>query len=291
MFYLYKIAQFLLLNLPLKVGYAIATFIANAYFLFSKKDKNALIANIKVVLNNPSKDEFARHCARMCFINFGKYLVDFLRFKKIDQGYIHSNVAIEGLENVKEALRHKKGAIMLSSHIGNWELAGAVFSLSMGFPHIDFPLYAIALDHVDKKVNDFFIKQRASKGVQTIPIGVKLKQCFQVLRKNKALAILGDRDFSEKGEKIEFLGKETLLPKGPAVFFVRTGAPILPVFMLREKSDKFRFVIESPINHALTGNEERDKREIIKSYVSVIERYIKKYPDQWYVFRNVWNET
>jgi len=286
MFYLYKIAQFLMLNLPLKAGYAIATFIANAYFLFSKKDKKALISNIQVVLNDPSKDRLARHYARMVFVNFAKYLVDFLRFEKIDENYIKSNFVFEGLENINEVLRHKKGAIILSSHIGNWELGAAAFSQIMGFP-----FYAIALDHTDKKVNDFFIKQRGSKGVETIPIGLKLKKCFQVLKQNKVLAILGDRDFSEKGEKIKFLGKETLLPKGPAVFSLKTGAAILPTFILRQESDKFRFVIESPINQAPTGNEERDKRELIKSYVNVIERYIKKYPDQWYVFRNVWNET
>jgi len=284
MYYLYKIGHFLSLSLPLKAGYAIATFLASVYYFFSITDKKALKDNIRIVLNTDN-DKLCDSYARKVFINFAKYLIDFFRLDNIGVEYIKEFVTIEGIEHVDEALKKKKGAILLSSHIGNWELGAAVLS------QIGYPVYVIALDHAEKKVNDFFIKQRNSKGVGVIPIGTALRQCFKVLKENKTLGILGDRDFSEKGERVKFFGRETLMPKGPAIFSLRTGAPIVPTFMLREKKGRFRFVFEKPINYELTSSEEVDKKNIIESYLSVIERYIKKYPDQWYVFRNVWNES
>lgn len=283
MYYLYKIGQFISLACPLNIAYAIATFTANIYWFFSVKDREALIKNIKMVLKEKGSDKLCESHARGVFINFAKYLVDFFRFSKVDKNYIEKFIDLEGRVYLDEALKNKKGAIILSSHIGNWELAAAIFS-SLGYP-----LHVIALDHADKRVNNFFIKQRLSKGVGVISIGIALKKCFKVLKENKFLAILGDRDFSEKGERIKFFGKETLIPKGPAVFSLRTGAPIIPTFMLRQKSNRFKFVFEKPISRQPTDNEKNDIETLINSYISVIEQYIRKYPDQWYVFRNIWN--
>ncbi|MCK4462693.1 MAG: lysophospholipid acyltransferase family protein [Candidatus Omnitrophica bacterium] len=285
MYYLYKIGQFIALVCPLKIAYFIATFVASIYYFFSVKDREALIKNIKMVLKEKSDDKLFEFYAKSVFINFAKYLVDFCRFSKLDKNYIEKFVDMEGREYIDEALKNKKGAIILSSHMGNWELGAAVVS-SLGYP-----LHVIALDHADKRVNDFFIKQRGSKGVGVISIGIALKKCFKVLKNNELLAILGDRDFSEKGERIQFFGKETLIPKGPAVFSLRTGAPIIPTFILRQKSNRFKFIFEKPINYQPTDNEENDVKTLISSYIGVIEQYIRKYPDQWYVFRNIWNEV
>ncbi len=285
MYYLFKIGQFIALACPLKIGYAIATFIANIYWFFSVKDRKALIQNIKMVLKEKGSDKLCEFYAKRVFTNFAKYLVDFFRLSKLDKSYIEKFIDMEGRDYLDEALKKKKGAIIVSSHIGNWELAAAVVS------YLGYPLHVIALDHTDKRVNNFFIKQRGSKGVGVISIGIALKKCFKVLKENEFLAILGDRDFSEKGERIKFFERETLIPKGPAVFSLRTGSPIIPTFMLRQKSNRFRLVFEKPISHQPTDNEENDVKTLINSYISVIERYTRKHPDQWYVFRNIWNDA
>lgn len=283
MYYLYKIGQFISLSLPLKVTYTIAALLANLYFIFSIQDKEALVKNIKTVLKGKGDDKLYRFYAKNVFINFAKYLVDFFRISKLNKSYVNRFIKIEGKEFLDDVLKKQKGAILLSSHIGNWELGAAVVS------YLGYPTYVIALDHKDKRVNNFFLNQRGERGVQAISIGISLKKCFRILKENKILGILGDRDFSETGIRIKFFGKETLIPKGPAIFSLRTGAPLVPTFMIREKSDNFKLFIEKPINHSPTGNDEKDIEDFVSSYISVIERYIKTYPDQWYVFRSVWN--
>jgi KDO2-lipid IV(A) lauroyltransferase len=147
---------------------------------------------------------------------------------------------------------------------------------------------AVALSHNDERVNDFFNAQRKSKGVYIIPLGKAVRQCLSVLKDNRILALVGDRDFAERGMILPFFGRPAHFPEGPAAFALKTGAPIVPGFTLRNPDDTFTLRFEKPIECILSGNTEKDTREIIMRYKEVMEAYIKKYPDQWYMFKHFW---
>jgi len=283
MYYLYRIAHFLAVILPRRVGYVIATCVALICYYSQKEDREALKDNIRVVLNRKVPRRLLRRYTRRSYINFAKYLIDFLRFSVINKKYIKKHITIRGNENIDKCLKEGKGVILLSSHLGNWEL-GAVVISSLGYK-----IHAIALDHQDKRVNRFFLKQRRASGVKVIQLGSALKQCLRVLKNNELLAILGDRDFTNSGEKINFFKKEAVMPKGPAFFSLKTGAPIVVGVMVRKKNEKFEMIFDKPIYPEHTGNIKKDIPPLMVKYMKVIEKYIKAYPDQWYVFRRVWN--
>lgn len=282
LYYLYKIAIFIAQKLPLRAGYKVAVFCADVYYLFARSDRGNLEENLKIALASNDTNVIDRHTKNI-FRNFAKYLVDFFRFSMLPRDYLLRNVTIEGRVNVDKAIANGKGLILLSAHLGNWELGGGIIA-SLGYP-----FYAIALDHKDKRINDFFVKQRALIDVKIISIGAQLKNCFKVLRNNHILGIVGDRDFSNHGITANFFGRPTILPKGPAAFSMRTGAPIIPCFSIRTPEDRFKFIFEKAIDAVSTGNEEADMQSIIEQYAAVIERYIKSFPDQWYAFRKVWD--
>ncbi len=219
--------------------------------------------------------------AREVFKNFAKYLVDFFRFTKIDKAYIDRCIRMEGLEHIDAALARGKGAIMLSAHIGNWELGAAALSLS------GYPISAVVLTHQNKKINDFFTRQRTGK-MRPIEIGASLKACYRTIKSNGLLALMGDRDFTKNGLRIEFFGKDTLIPKGPAVFAYREGAAILPTFLVREPDDSFRLFIDEPFYADRQQDEEKAIAALARQYLVSIESCIRKYPSQWYVFRDLW---
>jgi KDO2-lipid IV(A) lauroyltransferase len=104
------------------------------------------------------------------------------------------------------------------------------------------------------------------------------------------VALVGDRDFSEKGVIIDLFGKPTHLPEGPAVLSLMTGASIVPGFMFRNPDDSFTLRIEKPIEFTPAGDKTKDFANLMKVYKVVIEDYIRKYPEQWYVFRRFWVE-
>jgi len=278
---LYRIGQFIALHLPLKLGYKLAVFISDVHYIFADKDRRAVKENLKVIFPEKSDREILK-IRIMMFRNFAKYLVDFFRFEKLDEEYIKNNIRIENIHYFEEALSKGKGVIVLSAHLGNWELGGVVVALS------GYPFWVVALPHKYKKVDEFFNFQRESKGIKVIPLGKAARKSLDVLKENRILALAGDRDFTENGIVLDLFGKPTLFPQGPAALSLRTGASIVPGFMLRNKDDGFTLRMEKPIEFNPTGNKEKDLRELIAIYKIIFEDYIRKYPDQWYMFRRFW---
>lgn len=280
---LYRMGQFIASCMPLKVAYSLAVIFSDLHYIFADKDKARVRKNLKAIFPHKSEKEIRRIRIRT-FRNFAKYLVDFFRFAKINEAYIKKYIKIEGKHYFDQVLAEGKGAVVLTAHIGNWELGGIVISLS------GYPFWVVALPHKDKNVDKFFNHQRESKGVKVIPVGKAAGQCMKVLKNNEFVALVGDRDFTKNGITIDFFGKPTLFPIGPAFFALKTGASILPGFMIREKNDTFTLKMEKPIKPVHTGNREHDIKTIVMHYKNIIEDYIRKYPDQWYMFMQFWTE-
>lgn len=278
-FYIYKFGEFLALLLPWKAAYGLARFFAFLQYKFSKKDREAVISNLKIILPSLREHEI-REKAKAVFINFALYLVEFFRFASIDKGFVKEHFIIENKEILEGALKREKGVILVTAHIGNWELGGMALAI------LGYPIVAIALDHQNKKVNEFFKRRRLSKGMEVISLGMAAKHCIIALRKNKIVAILGDRDFSNTGYSLDFLGRQKIIPRGPAVLGIRTGSPIIPAMVIRERGNNFSvklFPIIETVN-------ETDELNIMRKFSKVIEEEIYKYPDQWLMFREFWKE-
>lgn len=281
---LYRIGQLIALYLPLKIAYQIALFVSDLRYLFSCKDRRIAKDNLKAIFPDKSDREIRKIRIRI-FRNFAKYLVDFFRFSKLDVQYIKENIKIENIHYIDEALSKGKGAIIVSAHLGNWELGGVVVAL------LGYPFWAVALPHKYKKIDDFFNHQRGIKGMKVIPLGKAVKRSLEVLRENSVLALAGDRDFSEKGIVLHFFGKPTIFPQGPAALSLKTGATIIPGFMIRNREDSFTLRFEKPLNFTATGDRNNDFRELTTQFKDIFEEYIRKYPEQWYVFRKFWKDN
>ncbi|MDD5355811.1 MAG: lysophospholipid acyltransferase family protein [Candidatus Omnitrophica bacterium] len=276
---LYKFGEFLACIFPWGFAYKVGIFLANLQFLISRKDREAVINNLRVILPNEKEDVITEK-AREVFVNFGLYLVEFFRFSKIDRAYVNKNFIISGKENIDSALKKGKGLIVLAAHIGNWELGGMALSL------LGYPLMVIALDHKDPRINNFFKMRRQSKGIEVVSLGSSIKQCYRGLSNNKVVALLGDREFGKSGYSLDFLGKKKIIPRGAAVLALRTGAPLVPVFVTRQDLNQ----IKIECLPALDIPDKSSELDVIKKYAKIIEEYIYKYPSQWLMFREFWRE-
>ncbi|MDP8297601.1 MAG: lysophospholipid acyltransferase family protein [Candidatus Orphnella occulta] len=283
LFALYRIGIFIALNTPIRAGYRIAAFAASLYAFFSPADRDALNDNLKQLFPD-YEDDRLKSIASQIFINFGKYLVDFFRFSLIDADYIKRYVKVEGRHHLDEVLKQKKGAILTSAHIGNWELGGVALAA------LGFPLSVVALTHKQDNIDKFFTQQRLEKGVGVIPVGIAVRRCFKVLANNGAIALVSDRDYFDNGLEVEFFGKKAIIPKGPALFSRRCLAPIVPVFMLRNKDDTFTLKILEPIMPVHTHNEHEDLICVTEKVIKVIEDVVKENPEQWFVFKRFWEK-
>lgn len=283
LYILYRIGLFLTLTLPIRVSYASACVLADIFYYGFPRDRRAVINNLTTVIGPSADDRTIARMAKDVFRNFAKYLVDFFRSQKIDKDYLKRNVKIEGSGNIDDALAMGKGVIALSAHIGNWELGAFVTAM------IGYPINAVVLTHKNKRINDFFTRQRLMGNMKPIEMGASLKSCYRALGNNELVALLGDRDFTKNGISVDFFGKKAIMPKGPATFSYRLGSPIVPIFLVREPDNTFRYFVEKPIMCAPGLDEETAVKELTTRCSSVIEACVKKYPAQWFVFRNIWN--
>lgn len=278
--YLYKLAEVLTRLLPISVSYAVAVFLADIQYLVSRSDREAVRRNMTHILNTtqvPSK------LVREVFHYFAKYLVDFFTLsKRVNKKFISESVDISGIEHLNEAVGKGKGAIIVSAHLGNWEMAGAVLGL------LGYPLSVVALAHKDDRVNAFFNARREFFGASVIQTNVALRRCLDHLKRNRLVAILADRDFGHHGLMMDFFGRKTLIPKGAAIFSLKTGAPIIPGFFLRAPQDRFNIVMMEPIYPPVlddAGMNDQQIEALINRYLHLIEDKIRQYPSQWLMFR------
>lgn len=280
---LYGLGQLIALALPLQGGYWLAEKIGSIWFYVNRKGRDVVLDNLRIIFAGEviSENEFKR-AAREIFINFAKYLLEFLRLPKLDGKYIKEKIKFinfDALEVCKE-----KGVILLSGHLGNWELGAAVIA------HWGLKLNGIALTHKYKKIDLFFKKQRELHGFKAMPLSSgSVRYLLKKLRIGEALALNGDRDFTYSGMEMNFFGKPALIPKGPAFFSLKTGCPIICTFMIREKDNSFSFFLEKPIYPPTNVASEENIREINKKIVGVLENYIKKHYTQWLMFYQFWS--
>jgi len=280
---LYRLAQFITCHVPLPVAYALGVFVADCHYAFSGKDRRAVEANLKAILKT---DHVPPAMVREMFRNFGRYLAEFFTMTKyVDADFVRAHVQIDNSEYLNEALGHGKGCILVGGHLGNWEMLGAVLLV------LGYPLSVIALPHKDPKVNKFFNDQREHFGATIIPAATTaVRRCVEHLKANRPLGILGDRDFGSYGIVMDFLGRPTMIPKGAAMFSMKTGAPILSCFFMRKDNGDFYASFGKPIYPPSRNGKatEEDLKALIMQYIPFIEDRIRQHPTQWLIFREFW---
>ena len=242
---LYQAGYALCLFLPRRLCHAVACRLADLYSLCSGQDRRLVRGNLAAV-TGVREEEIPPRMVREVFRNFAMYLVDFFCFSRLKAEELSGAVRLEGIEWMRQALVPGKGAIAMTAHLGNYELGAAALSLT------GLPVSAVVLTHRNRRVNAFFDRQRARVGVQGIPVQQMqgrdfLEACLAALRSGRVLGLVADRDYFNHGMEMSLFGQAVRVPTGPASFSLRTGAPIVPCFVVRERDGRYRFVMEPPI--------------------------------------------
>lgn len=279
----YSIANAISKALPRRFAYWIGLRVADRAYRMDVKGRTAVIHNLRQIARfkgRQASQETLEKLARRTFQYYGKYLVDFFRCVQMGKSEVDRTVSLQHLEHLHEARSAGKGVIALSAHFGNWELGGAVMA------SLDCPVHAVFMPERDARTRALFQMQRRRRGIKGIPLGSPVSQLLQALRQKAFVALLADRNFSDHHGPFTFFGAPARLPRGPATLAVRTGAPVLPAFILREADDTFLMRFHPPIVA------ERGTRvaEVQQRICAVLEQEIGSRPEQWFMFERFWPE-
>jgi KDO2-lipid IV(A) lauroyltransferase len=278
---LYEVGGALALITHVSISYPIAAAFADLNFVLNPKSRDAVLANLGHVLGSSVGEREKRRLAKRAFRNFALSIADFLRFPRLSRKSLAKMVQGQALGTIERELRSGKGVILLGAHVGNWELGGAILSLS------GFRLSAVAMPHRYALIDRFFVKRRRRKGIDVISSGRATGDLLRALRRNECIAILGDRNVLGRGIERDFFGARAVVPYGHVTLSLRTGAPIIPTFIIREKGTRFRVCLEEPIR---PGSGPRAFEDVLSSCLRVMEKYVRQYPDQWSAFEPIWQD-
>jgi KDO2-lipid IV(A) lauroyltransferase len=226
-----------------------------------------------------------RRTARQCYVNFGQSAVEFARLGRSSRSEILNSVSVEGEDHLRAARDQGRGVIFLTAHLGNWELMAVVCTL-LGyrlFPVVR-PLDNPWLNRLIDRIRSRYGSAMISKKTETAG-----RDVIHALRRGDCVGILLDQNMaSYDGVFVEFFGRPACTSNGLALIARRTGAPVIPAFIVREADGRHRIIIERPVELVKSRDIERDVLVNTGRCTSVIERMVRAYPEQWLWMHRRW---
>lgn len=255
------------------------------YFVWGRM-RTILKKNISVILDRPIDDPLVDKTARRTLINYGLYLIDYTRINHFKGHLLPEQV---GDHYMQEAMDKGNGAILITSHLGNWELGGVTFAMR------GTPIHALTIVDPEAPVQNYRDRMRETLGVHTVHINPNdystVIRLSRLLRENQVVAMLGDRYEGGKKVDVTYFGKRVVFPSGAAALALATGAPIIPAFTVLKPNGHYLAWMEPPIYVKRTSGKTAPQLLVEKTQeiAMVFEKAAARYPDQWYHFFDYWN--
>ncbi len=271
-------------RVPRGLAYRVCALAGELYFWLNPAHSRKAVENFAVVLADDVGAARVRLMARRSFRNYVKSLFDFFRQMSIDPDLIESDAFVDGWEHLDAGLERGRGILVVTPHFGNWDIAAAL-TAARGYPIV------VLADRFTPPGLDLLVRwgrNRAGVGVVTVDSGA-LRRTLQLLRRNVIVGIVADRPQREGGVEVEFFGASAWLPAGPARFALRTGAAVILGYIGRRPGDRTFFGGFAPqLAFTPSGDEGADVRALTQMIAREMEGVLRQYPDQWYMFRQMW---
>jgi KDO2-lipid IV(A) lauroyltransferase len=210
---------------------------------------------------------------------------EFAGIPKYSRENIKEIVVLDGNENFLEGQKRRKGVLVLTGHIGAWELSSFVHAL------YGYPLHYMARPLDNKKIDDLVNRYRRASGNQAIFKNESARLILKILKEAGTIGILADQNtMPEEAVFVDFFGKPASTTTGIARVALHTDAAVVPGYAIWDESiRKYRLKFEPAVELIRTGDTERDVLENTQRFTKVIESIIRKYPEQWVWVHGRWS--
>jgi KDO2-lipid IV(A) lauroyltransferase len=226
----------------------------------------------------------ADRIAKASWVRFGPMLMEVMRFPKILE-HMDDYVEIEGMEYLQEGLSKGKGAVIATSHSGNWELMGGALA------NAGISLVGVAMRQKEAGFDKFINEYRRLVGMH-ITYKDNVREMFDMLKKGWTIGLLMDQDSSLRdGIIFDWFGQPTNFVQGPAVMGRFQGIPVFPGYITRKSDGHHKIIIYPPIFVDKTKDKAGDIRKAMIAISEVLEAHIRKYPEEWFWLHDRWKSV
>ena len=269
-------------SLPERAGYRLGSAIGTAMRWLSPRHYRIVMTNLRLAFGEEKSEAELRAIAHGCYRHLGKCLTEFIRLPAMTPEQVRRVTDLKGAEHIEAALARGNGAIIMTAHLGNWELTGARLVVE------GYPLTVIARPQRDTALTDYILRTREAAGMVVLHRDVSVRRSLKTLRSNQVLGILLDQNAGDDGIFVDFFGHPASTAPGAAAFALRTDAVVLPTYSWRNADNRLSIVIGEPAPLIRTGDRDQDLLANTAQYTKMIESQIREHPEQWFWLHKRW---
>lgn len=249
--------------------------------------KREIDKNLRRILGPGAPRRRVRRARRRMIHNLAYYWVDMFRFCLMPYEETRKVLArVTGLEHLERAAEAGRGVILLTAHMGNWEVGG-VFMREQGLP-----VSVVYVPDQSPHAEEFRALLRRSMEIEEIAIDPRAElsslPVLRALKEGRVVALQGDRDFNDRGEWVDFFGAPAPFPLGPMMLARLTGAALVPTFIVYNDDRDLEVELGEPIQVSPEGDRRVAAREALERWVAALEEAVRRWPTQWYTFYDFW---
>lgn len=267
-------------RLPERAAFAFARLVGRLAYLVLVVDRRWTLWNLELVFGEQLDERGRRRLARAMFEHHARTFCEILR---ITPRWVHEHVIVEGMEHAWPLLESGTGVIVLSGHLGNWELLSALSS-QYGVDHVmvsrplDNPLFERFLSRCRAR----YLSRPRSKNLGGI------RACLRDLARGQWVGLAVDLNMIRDGVFVDFLGVLAATPQGTAAMALRAGAPVVLLVTHRLPDGRHRLVLSPPLHLVRTGDDAADIAQNLERFGRALEPWILAYPEQYHWQNRRW---
>jgi KDO2-lipid IV(A) lauroyltransferase len=280
---LFKVVQSVVERLPRPWAYAVAVLASRFAWWFSPLARPRLEYNLNIACPELTPEQL-RDLSKENFRNHAKAYADLMLLPRARVTEMRSQLKVQGWEYLDEARALGKGVLVVSCHMGSYEVVAAIWSATL----TPVSFFAEVLEPLP--MFEWYRDTRARLGISVLPLDLAgLRRVTQALHDNEMVITAIDRDITGTGRMMPFFGKPAPIPMGPAALALRQGVPIFPVCVFRLPDDSYMAEGRPLIIAKPTGNQKEDEARVTQDVLRHIEDFVRQHPEQWHVPHKIWD--
>ena len=220
--------------------------------------------------------------------HLGREAVATFRTARESPEEIRRRTEVRGLKELERAVAEGRGGIIVTGHIGNWEVGGSSVAVR------GLPVDGVAFRQRNRLFDRELVRSRERLGMRIIRVGSATREVVRSVREERVPALVADQNMRRGGVFVDFFGVPAATARGPAVFSLRTGAPLFFGVALRVKGAGGRWtparweVHIEEVDFEPTGELDEDVRRVTAAHTAALERWVRKAPEQYFWVHKRW---
>jgi KDO2-lipid IV(A) lauroyltransferase len=278
--------EWLGMRVPRPVGLTLANVYFRAYYARADEQRQVVERNLSRVLGHPPESPLVQSATRECFRLYARYWYETFALRTMPAEEVNRRFTVDGIEHADRALAERTGIVLALPHMGNWDAAGHWLCLN------GYRMTAVAEELRPRSVFDLFLRHRRALGMGIVPLseGSRVAETLiRLLSENHIITLVADRDLTGRGVQVEMFGAPRLLPAGPAMLALATGAPLC-VCAVFTTPEGWHTVIGPPVQIERTGQMRQDVVALTRVIAAGFERFIASAPADWHMFQPAWDD-